>query len=234
MAGPLSVAAASRPVIAPSILSADLLNIERSVDMLKGEHDWIHVDIMDGHFVPNLSYGPSLVSACRKRWPDAILDVHLMVVPPENFIESFASAGASILTVHQEATPHIHRVLKRIRDLGCSAGVTLNPGTPVELLKPVLHLADLVLVMSVDPGFGGQSFIPEAIEKIRLLCCWREAFAHSFIVEVDGGLGLDNVRLVTSAGCDAIVAGSSIFHTPDPARAVREIRLKAREGVLSV
>lgn len=234
MAGPLSIGADSRPIMAPSILSADPLNIGRSLDLLKGEHDWIHVDIMDGHFVPNLSYGPSLVSACRKRWPDAILDVHLMVVPPEDFIEPFASAGASILTVHQESTPHIHRVLQRIRDLGCSAGVTLNPGTPVELLKPVLHLADLVLVMSVDPGFGGQSFIHDSLEKIRLLCCWREAFAHGFVVEADGGLGLDNVRQVTAAGCDVIVAGSSIFHSPDPAGALRDIRSRAREGLLSV
>ncbi|MDO9509353.1 MAG: ribulose-phosphate 3-epimerase [Thermovirgaceae bacterium] len=234
MAGPLPVVTCSRPIIAPSILSADPLDIAGSVDLLKGEHDWIHMDIMDGHFVPNLSYGPSLVSACRKRWPNAVLDVHLMVVPPEDFIEPFALAGASILSVHHEATPHIHRVLQRIRDLGCSAGVTLNPGTPVELLKPVLHMADLVLVMSVNPGYGGQFFIPEVLEKIRLLCCWREAFEHSFLVEVDGGLGLDNVRQVTAAGCDVLVAGSSIFNSPDPARMVREMRAKAREGIISV
>lgn len=234
MAGPLPVDNGSRPLVAPSLLSADPLDIAGSVEMLGSDYDWIHMDIMDGHFVPNLSYGPSLVSACRKRWPELVLDVHLMVIPPEDFIELFASAGASILTVHQEATPHIHRVLQRIRDLGCWAGITLNPGTPAEILKPVLHMVDLVLVMSVNPGFGGQSFIPEVLKKTRLLCCWREAFGHRFLIEVDGGLELNNVRQATESGCDVIVAGSSIFDSSDPAGIVREIRVKAREGIISV
>ena len=234
MAGPLPVNSYSRPIIAPSLLAADPLDIAGSVELLQGEFDWIHMDIMDGHFVPNLSYGPSLVSACRKKWPESFLDVHLMVSPPEDFLESFSEAGASLLTVHQEATPHIHRVLQRIRDLRCLAGITLNPGTSVELLKPVLHLVDLVLVMSVNPGFGGQSFLPGVLEKARLLCCWREAFEHRYLIVVDGGICLDNVEIVSQSGCDVIVAGSSIFGSPDPATTVREMRARAREGIDSV
>ena len=230
MAGPLPVTEGQRPLIAPSLLSADPLNIGGSVDLLLEEHDWLHLDVMDGHFVPNLSYGPSLVSACRMRWPKTVLDVHLMVEKPENLIEPFADAGASILTVHQEATPHLHRVLQLIRTLGCSPGVTLNPATPVEILKPVLGLVDLVLVMSVNPGFGGQPFIPEALEKTRLLCCWREAFGHNFLIEMDGGLGPGNAKQATTAGCDVIVAGSSIFNTPEPAETIRQIRARALEG----
>jgi len=230
MAGPLPVTEWQRPVIAPSLLSADPLNIGGSVDLLRDEYDWLHLDVMDGHFVPNLSYGPSLVSACRRKWPEAVLDIHLMVEQPESFIEPFAAAGATVLTIHQEATPHLHRALQTIRDLGCSPGVTVNPATPVDLLKPVLGLVDLVLVMSVNPGFGGQVFIPETLEKARLLCCWREAFGHRFLVEMDGGLGPGNVRLTSEAGCDVIVAGSSIFNTPEPSETVREIRAKALEG----
>lgn len=234
MAGPLPVDNGFRPLIAPSLLSADPLDIAGSVGSLEGEYDWLHMDIMDGHFVPNLSYGPSLVTACRKKWPGAVLDVHLMVMQPENFIESFASAGASILTVHQEATPHTYRVLQKIRSMGCQAGITINPGTPVEFLKPVLHIVDLVLVMSVNPGFGGQEFIPETLEKTRLLCCWREAFGHRFLIEVDGGVGIDNVRQITESGCDVIVAGNSIFSSPDPAGMIRKIRVRGREGIISV
>lgn len=234
MAGPLPIDNGSRPLVAPSLLSADPLDIVRSVEMLGGDYDWLHMDIMDGHFVPNLSYGPSLVSACRKRWPESVLDVHLMVTPPEDFIEVFASAGASILTVHQEATPHVHRVLQRIKDLRCWAGITINPGTPADILKPVLHMVDLILVMSVNPGFGGQTFIYETLEKTRLLSCWREAFGHRFMIEVDGGLGLDNVKQATESGCDVIVAGSSIFSSSDPAGMVREMRVRAREGIVSV
>lgn len=230
MAGPLPVKTGPGPVIAPSLLSADPLDIAGSVGLLNGEHDWLHLDVMDGHFVPNLSYGPSLVKACRTRWPETVLDVHLMVEKPEHFIASFAAAGASILTIHQEVTPHLHRALQMIRDLGCSPGVTINPATPVEVLKPVLGLVDLVLIMSVNPGFGGQVFISETLEKTRLLCCWREAFGHRFLVEMDGGLGRDNAKQVFSAGCDVIVAGSSIFNTPQPSETIREIRARALEG----
>ncbi|HRV71290.1 MAG TPA: ribulose-phosphate 3-epimerase [Thermovirgaceae bacterium] len=230
MAGSLPVKGCPGRKIAPSILSADPLDIAGSIKRLEGEHDWIHLDIMDGHFVPNLSYGPSLVEACRKKWPEAVLDVHLMVEKPENFIEPFAAAGSTIITVHQEATVHLHRTLQRIVDLGCTPGVTLNPGTPVELLKPVLPLVGLVLVMSVNPGFGGQKFVSAVLEKVRLLCCWREAYGYEYLVEVDGGLGPENSALVSSAGCDVLVAGSAIFNSPDPAGVIREMRAKALEG----
>ena len=136
MAGPLPVKGMERPIIAPSLLSANPLDIGGSVDSLKEEYDWLHLDVMDGHFVPNLSYGPALVEACRKRWPDSVIDVHLMVEKPERFLEVFAKAGSTVLTVHQEATPHLHRVLQEIRNLGCSPGVTLNPGTSMETLRP--------------------------------------------------------------------------------------------------
>jgi len=187
---------------------------------------------MDGHFVPNLSFGPALVEACRRRWPDTVIDVHLMVEKPENLLEAFAKAGSTVLTIHQEATPHLHRVLQEIRDLGCSPGVTLNPGTPVETLRPVLGLVDLVLVMSVNPGFGGQSFIPGSLEKARLLCCWREALGCDYLVEIDGGIGPDNAAQVVAGGCDVLVAGSAVFNSPKPFEAVRKIRARALEGVL--
>ena len=232
MAGPLPVKGMERPIIAPSLLSANPLDIGGSVDSLKEEYGWLHLDVMDGHFVPNLSYGPALVEACRKRWPDSVIDVHLMVEKPERFLEVFAKAGSTVLTVHQEATPHLHRVLQEIRDLGCSPGVTLNPGTSMETLRPVLGLVDLVLVMSVNPGFGGQAFIPESLEKTRLLCCWKKAFCYDYLVEIDGGIGPDNATQVVAGGCDVLVAGSAIFNVPDPYEAVREIKARALEGVL--
>ena len=232
MAGPLSVRGKERPIIAPSLLSADPLDIGGSVDSLREGFDWLHLDVMNVHFVTNLSYCPALIETCRRRWPDTVIDVHLMVEKPGYFLEAFAKAGSTVLTVHQEATPHLHRVLQEIRDLGCSPGVTLNPGTPVETLTAVLGLVDLVLVMSVNPGFGGQAFIPGSLEKARLLCCWREVLGCDYLVEIDGGIGPDNAARVVAGGCDVLVAGSAIFNTPEPHEAVREIRARALEGVL--
>ncbi|MGI6074763.1 MAG: ribulose-phosphate 3-epimerase [Pyramidobacter sp.] len=214
-------------LIAPSILSADPLALADSVDSLKGNFDWLHLDIMDGHFVPNLSYGPSVVKALRKRYPEAVLDVHVMAEPGEDFIDMFLEARPDILTLHQEACRHLHRALCKIKDAGVRAGVALNPATPVCLVEPVLHLADLVLLMSVNPGFGGQSFIAETLEKSVQLCRLREARGQSFLIEMDGGIGENTIAGVRQSGVDAAVMGSAVFGTPDPAATVKKMRLLA-------
>lgn len=194
-------------IIAPSLLSADPLAVSESINSLGGLHDWIHVDVMDGHFVPNISYGPALVSALKKRYPAEVLDVHLMVDSPENFIEPFAEAGADYLTVHVESTRHLHRLLCRIKELGCKPGVTLNPATPVEIIRPVLHLVDMVLVMSVNPGFGGQKFIPTTIEKIKEV---RE-ISSTVDIQIDGGITDTTIKPCIEAGANIFVAGSFVF-----------------------
>lgn len=217
-------------IISPSLLSADVLNMESDIERIEKEVEWFHLDIMDGHFVPNLSYGPSLLKALRKRYPDKFIDVHIMVEPPEAFTGMFLAERPSVLTVHAEATPHIHRVLQSIRNEGVPSGVSINPGTPVELLYPVLHMADLVLIMSVNPGYGGQSFIPETLAKVSALAEWRKENGAGYLIQMDGGLGPDNTELAVRHGCDVIVAGSAIFGKPDPAAVIRQMRLAAERG----
>jgi len=183
--------------LVPSLLSADLWCLKDQLDVLKQyQVDTLHVDVMDGNFVPNISMGVPLVESLRKH-SDFSLDVHLMIANPERFIETFREAGADLLTVHVEATYHIHRLIQQIRNVGCKAGVSLNPGTPLELIKPILHMVDLVLVMSVNPGFGGQDFLPETLSKVKMLHQWKlEREDYKYIVEVDGGINRSNVEQV--------------------------------------
>jgi ribulose-phosphate 3-epimerase len=190
----------------------------------------VHVDVMDGHFVPNISIGVPVVASLRKA-TQLLLDVHLMIENPERYIEAFARAGADILLIHQEATPHLDRALAMAREEGCKAGVVINPATPVESLSEVLGQVQQVLVMSVNPGYGGQAFIPQSLDKIRQLRDLRARHHYNYRIEVDGGVGPDNVAELVRAGAEILVAGTSVFHTPDPAEAVRRLQQIATDAV---
>jgi len=221
----------ARIEIAPSILASNFARLGEEVGKVEdGGADLIHVDVMDGHFVPNISIGIPVVEALRKatRLP---LDVHLMIEQPEEYIEDFVRAGASRVLVHQEATVHLDRALAMIREAGAQAGAAINPATPVLMLTDVLDKVDTVLVMSVNPGFGGQRFISNAIEKIRQLNQWRTRYNAGFRIEVDGGVDLENAAELAHAGANTFVAGTSIFHTSDPAEATRQMRRLATEAI---
>lgn len=211
-------------LIAPSLLAANFLRLEDECKMLnESEADWFHLDVMDGRFVPNISYGLPVIEQMRPTTTKPF-DVHLMIVEPEKYVEDFKKAGADIITVHIEACNHLHRNIQQIKSLGMQAGVVLNPHTPVSLLKDILGDLDLVLLMSVNPGFGGQKFIPRTLSKVRELRRMIDEKGYNVQIEVDGGVTLDNAKEIITAGADILVAGSSVFKTTDPKATIAQFK----------
>lgn len=211
-------------LISPSLLSADFGNLQRDIEMVnKSEADWFHLDIMDGIFVPNISYGTPVIKAVKKHAKKP-LDVHLMIVDPDRYIDDFHKAGADILTVHYEACDHLHRTVQNIKSKGMKAGVSLNPHTPVHLLKDIIADVDLVLIMSVNPGFGGQKFIPNSLNKVKELKKLIIDKKSTALIEVDGGVDHSNAKQLIEAGCDVLVAGSYIFGSDDPLQTIKNLK----------
>ncbi len=203
-------------IVAPSLLAADFANLERDVAMInESQAQWLHLDVMDGRFVPNISFGFPIISAVKKTCKK-VMDVHLMIDDPDQYVQRFRDAGADVITVHYEACRHLHRTIQLIQNTGAKAGVALNPHTPVELLADVLENVDLVLIMSVNPGYGGQKFIYQAIPKIQRLKAMMEERNLNPIIEIDGGVGLQNAERILQAGADVLVAGSSVFKSENP------------------
>ncbi|MBQ9628325.1 MAG: ribulose-phosphate 3-epimerase [Synergistaceae bacterium] len=219
-------------LLAPSLLGADPLNISGSIESLHNNFDWLHLDIMDGHFVKNLSFGPEFARALRKRFPDSFIDTHLMIDELDVILPLFIDAGVSLITIHAETESHLlHASLSRIKSAGIKAGIALCPPTPTANIKPVLELADLILVMSVTPGFGGQKFIESSLNKVRELVSLREAHKYNYVIEIDGGINENNITSAALAGCDVIVAGSAVFRNDRPDECLSRMKENIKEAV---
>lgn len=213
-----------KPIIAPSFLAADFANIQSEIEMLNNsEADWIHLDIMDGRFVPNISFGFPVLKAIQK-YAQKPLDIHLMIVEPEKYLAQFQEAGAHIISVHYEACPHLHRTLQEIRHLGCQTGVAINPHTPIQLLEDILELTDLVCMMSVNPGFGGQKFIEHTYQKVDKLKRLIEKQGLNTLIEIDGGVNANNSLQLLDAGADVLVAGSFVFRSENPLETIAKLK----------
>ena len=218
-------------LLAPSILGADPLNLSFSIDSILGHFDWLHVDVMDGHFVRNMSFGPAVVEALRKKYPSIFLDVHLMLDALDVLMPVFVNSGASQVTIHAEVEPQLlHSRLSNIRDAETKAGVALAPVTPVDYIRLILPIVDTVLLLSVTPGFGGQKLIGNTLEKARDLARLRAAEGYNYLIEIDGGINLDNVTQAAGAGCDVLVMGSAVFSNSDPAGYLKKTRNCLKEA----
>lgn len=214
----------NKALIAPSILAADFANLQRDIELInQSESDYLHIDIMDGEFVPNISFGMPVMDAINK-YSTKPLDVHLMIINPDRYLSTFRDLGAKVLTVHVEACNHLHRTISYIKELGCQAGVALNPHTPVSVLKDVIDDVDLVCVMSVNPGFGGQKFIPRTYSKVKELKKMIDDSGASALIEIDGGVNSENAPLLVEAGASVLVAGSFVFKSDDPVKTISELK----------